>query len=143
MKNTKFYTTIVLILLVVILIILYMPIKFSVKINELNDKRNYIVTEVQKATIAPWTLIDVNGYYFETRDIRLTGNEPTGFNLGIETAGNKFVCYGSNFEKGFLNDEQYHIFNVEDWDIVYPIKRKSFFKNILPKKYLSIYDYIQ
>lgn len=133
----------VFIILFVVIGIFYIPVKHAIKVEDINNKETYIVVEVQKSTIAPWRITDSNtSHQNYIEDVMLEGNEPRGFNLGVETGENKYICYGEkNNERSLNADEKYQVFNVESWNIIFPVKRKSILQKILPKGYLCLYDY--
>ena len=84
----------------------------------------------------------------------LKGNEPlkklnSSFQKTYEpNAHNKFVFVGNEISSNTVGDleidgvqEKTIDFQVDDWQIVYPIKRDSFRDIYAPKSYLTIYDY--
>ena len=131
------------------------PIKFAVKETELDKRKTYIVVEFVGATEEYWKIID---YSDDLKDLigknpeiltrtMLSDTSLESFDQGYGVLSyNKFICYGkytdidkdldiiksNNFVPHFINYE------VEDWDIIYPIKRAYGFS---PKSYLCNADF--
>ena len=119
----------------------FTPDKKALKQDNLDKTDSYIIVHVQKATISQWiTVGDNKGDYDIPKDIRLTGNAPSGYNYDVEVGDNAFVCYGKFDGVGDLNGEEYYVFNVDRWEILYPVKRNSPFDWILPNSYLCRFD---
>ncbi len=119
----------------------FIPIKFAVKQEDLDRSENYIIVKVQTATVAPWIAIgDNKGNYDMPKDVRLSGNVPSGFNYDVAVGQNAFVCYGKSGGTKDLYGEEYEDFNVERWEILYPVKRNSNLDWIWPDSYLCIFD---
>lgn len=119
----------------------FMPVKQAIKQDSLDKTENYIIVNVQKATISEWIAIGDNKRdYNVPKDVRLTGNAPSGYNYDIEVGHNTFICYGKPDGDGDLHGEKYNIFNVERWEILYPVKRNSPFDWVLPNSYLCRFD---
>ena len=154
-----------------LLIILdFIPVKFALKINsvditkykEEDGQKIYICKPVQ-VTDSIWEAIgDEKGI----RDLSkneviymaepLKGNEPlkklnSSFHKTYEpNAHNQFVFVGNEISSNTVGDleidgvqEKTIDFQVDDWQIIYPIKRYSFRDIYAPKSYLTIYDYIK
>ena len=139
----KFIHVVFLLLAIVLIVVLvgFIPVKQAIKQDSLVKTENYIIVKVQKATISEWVAIgDNKGDYDLPRDVRLTGNAPSGYNYDVEVGDNTFICYGNSDGIGDFHGEKYDIFNVEKWEILYPVKRNSFFDWILPNSYLCRYD---
>lgn len=136
------------ILLLVILVIAaiflctnFYPVKWSVTRQQLDDRKDYILVEPYLVTVAPWKIIeDKNGKYDDYCAVRLVGNEPNEFNSSVDLGHNIFVCYGKFLEDGNLAGETYKVFEVENWDILFPIKRNSIFSPFMPKSFLCKAD---
>lgn len=120
----------------------YLPVKKAVKQENIDTSRSYILVKVQKSTVSPWIAVgDNDGYYEIRRNTYLTGVEPQGFNYGIDFGDNTFICYGQySGIREFASGEHY-AFNVESWDILYPVMREgSLFKAIQPRTYICRFD---
>lgn len=119
----------------------FLPVKYAVKRDNLNITGDYLIVKVQKSTISQWVAIgDSKGIYDDNIDVRLTGNVPSGYNYDIETGENIFICYGVFDGSADLHGQKYDIFNVESWEILYPVKRNSLFDKVLPDSYLCGFD---
>ena len=55
----------------------------------------------------------------------------------LEPSGNKYIFSGEIIEK----DDSIYDLNIFEWDILYPIQRKSIRMLYAPRHYLTIYDY--
>lgn len=138
----KVIILLLLFLVVVFGIYFYRPIKFSVKIDELPNK-TYILVEPCATTLANWKIIGNQDEKFKTPlYVRLEGNGPAGFNYDFEAGKNTFICYGVFKEDGELEGEVFKVFEVTDWDILYPVKRNSLFSFCLPKSFICGADMI-
>ena len=125
--------------IIIAVIIGFIPVKHAVK--RLNEADDYIAVNVEKATISQWIAVgDNKGDYEVQNDVRLTGNAPSGYNYAVEVGHNTFICYGKFDGVGDLHGEKYDIFNVEKWEILYPVKRNLRFDWILPNSYLCRFD---
>lgn len=119
----------------------FIPVKRAIKQDGLDKAASYITVNVQKATISQWIAVgDDKGDYDTPRDVRLTGNVPSGYNYDVEAGHNTFICYGEFDTAGDFHGEEYDIFNVETWEILYPVKRNSSLDWILPSSYLCRFD---
>lgn len=119
----------------------FIPVKHAVKQNSLEEVDEYIAVNVQRSTISQWIAVgDNKGDYEVPKDVRLTGNTPSGYNYDVEVGHNTFICYGKFDGVGDLHGEKYDIFNVKKWEILYPVKRNSRFDWILPNSYLCRFD---
>lgn len=154
-----------------LLIILdFIPVKFAVKINsvditkykEKDGQKIYICKPVQ-VTDSIWEAIgDEKGI----RDLSkneviymaepLKGNDPLkklngSFQKTYEPkAHNQFIFVGNEISSNTVGDmeidgvqEKTIDFKVDDWQIVYPIRRDSFRDIYVPKTYLTVYDFIK
>ena len=119
------------------------PVQFAISEQDLTDKTDYILVEVQKSTISQWIATgDKNGPYEILRDVRIIGKEPSGFNYDVEVGGNVYVCYGEYEGIEMLGDSTetgtYYVFNATGWDIIAPVRRKGILP--LPESYLCLFD---
>ena len=137
------YKYIISLVCLIALLIGFIPVKKAVKKEYLDKADNYIIVNVQKSTVSQWIAIGNNkGNYDVPRDVKLIGNVPDGYNYAVETGHNSFVCYGKFCGAGDFYGDKYDVFNVDRWEILYPIKRDSLFNGILPNSYLCIFDTI-
>lgn len=136
------YVIYVLLAVIIIAVFIgFIPVKHAVKQEHLEKTDEYIIVNVQKATISQWIAVgDNNGEYDAPKDVRLTGEAPSGYNYDVEVGHNTFICYGKFDGLGDLHGEKYDIFNVERWEILYPVNRNSPFDWILPNSYLCRFD---
>lgn len=113
---------------------LFNPVKVAIKEEDLKSKNRYILVQVQKSTISEWVAIgDENGLFDKKIDVRIKGNEPSGYNYDLECENNTFVCYGKFTGLVDAPAGTYQQFDATDWDILYPVKRASLFNFIMPK----------
>lgn len=140
MKKIVYILCIVLIILFIVTTYMLWPIKFSVDIKETIINKEYIIVESQSTTSANWKAIgDENGMYDIPLDVKLNGNYPK-VTYDILTGDNMYICYAKfvdtiTTEAGYQNV----IYDVKDWDIVYPIDRGKAL-SLLPKKWLCHFD---
>lgn len=143
MNSKKLLFILILILFIILYLIIFYPIKFSINKKDLIDSKSYILVNMQSVTGFEWVIEeDKSGISNKGDYIRLEGNFPKGFNHNFEISDNTFVLYGMYSGKGDFYGYKYKVFNVSDWDIIYPIKHKYFFNFIYPKKYITKFDYI-
>ena len=141
-----------------IIIKFIIPVKFSIKNEDIDKGKTYIVVEFVGATDEYWKVID---YSDDLKDLvnknseiltrtMLSDTSLEGFDQGYSVLSyNKFVCYGKytdlDTDLDIINRESSqnpapHFINyeLEDWDIIYPIKRAYGFS---PKSYLCNADF--
>lgn len=137
----KYIIYVLLVAISLICLSVFSPIKYAVKQGNLNKADDYLIVKVQKSTISEWIAIGDNKcIYDDAKNVRLTGNIPSGYDYNIETGGNIFICYGKVEGTSDLHGEKYYIYNVENWEILYPVKRNSCFEKVLPDSYLCGFD---
>ena len=138
-----------------VIIILYIPniipCKFAVKENQLKNKDNYILVKMIRTTGFNWGIVgDQNGRFVDKDGIEymefveLKNNIPVkNYGAGVFWGDNTYVCYGEFTGEGDFYGEEYRIFTVTDWDILFPITRNAL-RDIIPTPngYLSLYDFI-
>ncbi len=130
----------ILILLIILLFAIdFIPIKFAIDISKDNIKNGYLCYHEQ-VTGGNWRVENTEEQlYFEY----LIGRSPFNYLSKIystdyiEPSGNKYVFYGVIEPK---SNEVFDL-NVSNWDIVYPISRKSIRGLYSPKNYLTLYDF--
>ena len=91
-----------------------------------------------------WIALD-NSYDY-TGYIGLTGKIPLNAyrNYYPSIRFNKFICYGSVVGENTFEEYKYWEFNVENWDVLYPVTRDSIFPDFLQPKYgFTFWDIIQ
>lgn len=135
----------VILCVVIVFLCIYFPIKKAININEIEPSNNYILVEIQKATVSQWVAINKNGQKIsEQMNYSLIGNFPFGFNYGVESASNVYVCFGRDLkQQNTIHGDSYNVFEVDSWEILFPIQRTSLLSKFLPKSYLTLYDYIK
>ncbi|WP_338552540.1 hypothetical protein [Paenibacillus sp. KS-LC4] len=132
----------------------FIPIKFAVKLVEAQQRQNtgeYIcVTEAKYVLDTGWIAkTNINSHLKENLAVRVSRNSPNKFlsekefDFGWYELENRFLLIGNveSFEKDKETKVRYANLNVDEWEIVYPIKRASFRKYFTPNSYLNIYDY--
>lgn len=138
MKKIICFNCIITVLIAFIVWLLW-PMKYTVNIDKAK-KDNYIIVESQATTAATWRIIgDENGIYDEPLDATLKGNYPK-VSYDVLTGGNKYICYGV-FDENVVSLAGYKnaVYNVTDWDIVYPISRGRVLC-FMPQKWLCRFD---
>lgn len=120
----------------------YLPIKVAVKEENLNHEDSYILVQEHEVTaISTWFAIGDNTTMYETlKSVELRGNVPPSFGVAIDFAQNTFICYGEFTGTGDFYGEEYAIFEVEEWNIVYPVQRAAIVPFLWPEFYLCLYD---
>lgn len=120
--------------ILVLLCSIFYPIKIAVKETELNkENRNYIICKPCMVTGFDW---EMTGSYDGYEGYLFVEGEPKNIYslLTMEiTLYNQFVFYGEFVgEREFENEGDFPVFKVENWSVLYPVKRgssnPSFFK---------------
>ena len=123
--------------------------KFAILEEDIDKERSYIVVEFVGATEEYWNIVD---YSDDLKDLiekkpdilqktLLDGKSIESFyyEFGIPVY-NKFVCYGKYTDTREISEDLcFFMYDVEDWDIIYPIKRYGY--GFLPKSYLCNADF--
>ena len=124
----------------------WIPEKYSVKIEELDKDRNYILVKEAYHTGTGWEIIgDKNGYYKgkERKDIILSGEKLPYSDVGPNI--NVFAClveYNGQEEHVAL-EEPMDSYNIIEWYPVYPVVRNSIWPSwVLPKTFMNRQDII-
>ncbi len=138
-------------ILIYIIIKFVIPVKFSIKNEDIDKGKTYIVVEFVGATEEYWKVIDYSD------DLKnLINKNPKILtrtmlsDISIEdffyefhiTGNNKFVCYGKYTDIKNIDEDlgvYFYMYDIKDWDIIYPIKRNWF--GFLPKSYLCNADF--
>ena len=112
--------------------------KTAIHENEIVHKGlAHIMVQIEFSTGTGWILTDCeSGPLSSPQEISLVGNVPNGFDYEVECGENTFVCFGS------FSSEDNSVFIVEEWEILYPVKRRAtFFPNwMYPKSGLYWFD---
>lgn len=128
-------------MVIIIIALDFIPVKFAVSLsNELYKEGIYICSHEQ-VTGGNWRVenYEEEQLYFEY----LKGNSPFNFlseifcTDHIERSGNIYLLSGTIETR----ENQIYDLQVDEWDIAYPISRKSIRMLYVPKNYLTIYDY--
>ena len=116
------------------------PQKTAIELIELSSKE-YIIVETIYTTASNWAITgDQNGSYDIPIFVTLLGNEPRLI-YDIQTGENKFVCYGKYLDDVVtLAGYTTKAFNVDEWDIIYPVDHNSLYSFILSKKILYEFE---
>lgn len=132
---------VIIICIIIIFFNIFKPVKKSVKLEDLNNTE-YILIKKTETTAAAWMIVgDNNGYYKAPIDVTLRGNTPN-ISYDLQCGDNTYICYGYYEDDittaaGYLNK----VFNVEKWDILYPVDHNmSIFSIIFSKNYLYSID---
>ena len=132
----------IIVLLFIVVLMDFIPIKMAIKIDDkgLIKSEEYLCIHAQ-VTGGNW---EVQNYaeeqlYFEF----LHGNNPfyvlsKNFTTDyIEPTRNRYIFTGNIIKK----EKEIYDLDIHQWEIVYPIQRKSFRILYAPKSYLTIYDF--
>ena len=118
-------------------------VKIAIKMGDLNGKE-YIICKREVTTGYNYQLIiDENGESHKYKLIRVTGFHPSQQKMPeIYWANNSYVLYITEKKEYFDSDlgENVIEYIVDNWDILYPVKRDSGLFNIAPK-YILKSDY--
>ena len=125
-------------LIVVAYSMVYPPVKYAVKLENLSQNEPYFLIKNAQVTGAYWQLIgDQNGMYDEGVFIHVKSGEPTIVkNLDFAFMDNTYVCYGKYVDDVMVASESRPSYEFSYWTILYPIKRNSIFYVIEPKSYI-------
>ena len=158
MKVKILYIVMLSFVLMYIIIEFVIPVKFSIKNEDIDKGKTYIVVEFVGATEEYWKVIDysddlknfINKNPIILTRTMLSDTDLEDFDQGYNVLSyNKFVCYGKytdlDADLDIINKESSgnpapHFINYElkDWDIMYPIRRAYGFS---PKSYLCNADF--
>jgi hypothetical protein len=153
-RKSIFVSAIALIVIVDILLviaygILFMPVKYAVKYSDLDKNEDYVTVRETPAGSNIFELIeDKSDKYDYLMEVRITGSIPGEKfeNYGIMMGGphstkNEFVLYGESM--GVKNSDmgKYLEYDVNHWDILYPVKRENAFGFLFPKRGICRADY--
>ena len=130
------------ILLIALLVYLFWPIKFAVKLDDLQnqDKAFYFVKWTQVTGSSGRIIGDQSGEYTEAKYVVLQGEIPDIVkNYEIASAGNVYVCYGEYVGEVEFMGDRLSVYNSTGWDVLYPVKRNAVFP-FWPKGYLCRRD---
>ncbi len=128
--------------LAIVLVLNYFPVNFAVKEIQ-NDGRDYILVAQTKTTGFQWCKVEADGTVEDY--ILLKGNAPPNYDYPnrLYDTENIFVCWGEYREREVVDGTISEVFNVDEWDIMYPIKRNSLLPDFLNPEYArNIWDYI-
>ena len=136
------------IIVLYIIINFIIPMKFAILKEDIDKERSYIVVEVVGAADEYWNIID---YSDDLKDLiekkpdilkktLLDGKPIEVFDRGYCVLSyNKFVCYGRYTNTRQISEDLcFYMYDLEDWDILYPIKRAYGFS---PRSYLCNADF--
>lgn len=119
-----------------VIIVMLIPVKKAV-MDSKHD--NCVLIKWQQTTGEPWIRVDCENQY--DNELHLEGKYMYNLPLGVLQGDNTYWIYGS-FGDQVENvlGEKVNTFDVESWDIQYPIKRNSLFAPFLSDKYLYLYE---
>jgi len=141
-KIKNIIKTMILLLLIIILS-LWLPIKLAIK-KDMVDNQEYFICEKVSTTGFEWIVVD--GNYNYTGYIELKGKIPLEEyrNYYPSIRFNKFVCLGQIVGEDIFDGYKYLIFNVDRWEVLYPVQRDSLIPEfLLPKYGFTFWDTIQ
>ncbi len=146
-KNVVIVTIVVLI--TILIIANFLPVKMSVKPNKVNEKNKndtVILCEYGQTTGPNWVIIGNEKGEFgpgKCEFINVKYSESVKMpNSSIFIGDNKYVLYGKFIGVEVFYGESYRVFEVNRWDIQYPIDRFSLRSFFSPKRYLNIFDFL-
>ncbi len=126
-------------LIILLFAVDFIPVKFAIDVSDDNIESGYLCYHEQ-VTGGNWRVENTDKQlYFDN----LTGNSPFNYLSKIystdyiEPSGNRYVLYGTIMPK----ENDIFDLNVEHWNIVYPVSRKSIRALYVPKRYLTLYDF--
>lgn len=125
----------------IIYLLSFKPIKKAILKNEMKEKE-YVVVQIFYTTASTWGIIgDQNSNYDIPLAVTLTGNVPR-LCYDIQIGGNTFICYGRYLDNIItLAGYENKVFEVDSWEILYPVNHNSIFSTILSKKYLYSFEF--
>lgn len=126
-------------------ILIRVPIKYAVRIEDIDKYSSAILVREAWHTGTGWEQVgDASGYFDNERreDVYLIGNYPPNTSVGGEYA-NIFLCQvryiGSYSMEG--SSVQYKEYEVLEWYPIYPVKRNTILPSwFYPDEYLTRYD---
>lgn len=160
-RKIKMYIYIIIFIGILLVVLDFIPVKMAVNIRDSSNLKSYIkndrqslyICEYVQVTGSIWRVMgDENGVGEPLKSGSIYFYQPSEGKNPLKALNSGFVPYytfnkfvfigeeGKRFEEGIdvLLD-----FKVDDWKIVYPIRRNSLRDIYAPKSYLTIYDFIK
>lgn len=148
MKNFKAYRKkikIIIIIIIIPIMLLFIPIKFALKPNDLAKSEEFYIMEFipGDCTDSGWWIIgnqdnlSVSPYIY----VHIKGKDPSNYlSTSICYEDNKYIIYGSLEKETRMStmgmEYDYYTLNSKAWDIVEEIKGGTH------KRFITIYDLI-
>ena len=125
-------------------IILGSPIKYAIKIEDIESYENFILVKQTWHTGTGWQKVGADFGFLndiEYYDVNLIGTVPPLIGTGVYA--NTFLCIveylGNEYETNF--DGDYEKYFVLDWYPLYPVKRDTILPSwLFPKGYMTKRD---
>ena len=145
-RTVRLIMLIILIIAAIMILRYGIPGKHAVREKDVESYSDYIIVKEVHYTGTGW--IKTSGakqFHYDQgeSDIELTGNLPPGFNPGMGTSINAFLCIVDY--KGIVEhpafSEGIQSYYVREWYPIYPVVRNSLIPyQLLPKNYLTIWE---
>jgi hypothetical protein len=154
LKKSRFAEVIfpVIIALIPVIILycaVFLPVKYAVKYSDLDKNTDYVIVNQTPASGVFEIIEDKSGKHDNSMEMIVSGDIPGdefknyGIMVGPSGVTNQFVLYGEfTGEKDFYG-EKIMLYNVRDWDILYPVKRGNMTSFLYPKNGICRADYIK
>lgn len=121
MKKILIFILLICILLMLPYLFCY-PTKTAKKQYDLDNNETYILVKYAATTAGSWEILGDNEKMYESPiPAELKGNIPN-VTFDVKWGDNTYVCYGE-YNEDVVNLAGYKnkVFNVSNWDILYPI----------------------
>ncbi|HEX9060557.1 MAG TPA: hypothetical protein VF941_10285 [Clostridia bacterium] len=122
----------------------------TMKYERINDDDTTLICQYTSETGPTWVVIGKNNALFESlkpgealENIIIKGSflgEKMNWDLLMYQPPNKFILQGKVVgEEKYFDEGKYKVFEVKNWDIVYPVNRAGI--GIISDDRLTLYDY--
>lgn len=134
-------------LLFLLAVLLFLPVKFAVRIESLPDnKGHFFILEQQAVTGPNWKIVgDSNGTFSENSNVSvlITGIDPQEkLNNSLQVdSPNRYIVYGEITTEDSFYGEVYPVITSSGFDVIFPIERGNSLRFFVPKSYLTLLDY--
>lgn len=132
---------------VMLLLLLFIPVKFAVKIENIPvNNGDFFILEQQSVTAPNWRVIGNHDGTFPADQyfsVLIEGIDPQirlNNSLQIDSL-NKYIVYGEIVSESEFLGETYPLIYSTGFDILYPIERGNSLRSFVSRNYLTILDY--
>ena len=122
------------------LLYFYFPLKIAkYNIDYINSE--YIICRITKTTGFDWSVVDSSDGYKGLAFLEGNVIKINNLQYPIEWGNNTYVMYVEKKGKHFFDGEEYPIYDVMTWEILYPVKREMAFDFLSPSYGVTLSDF--